>query len=113
MMPPVLIERLCKLAHRAAPREICGFVLRNWELLPISNVAAGDDGFQMETDELRSAYQKHIHEMIGFYHSHPRGPGAPSGTDIDLAPPGLRYWIVTLDHVYEWDIFDGIARPVN
>ena len=112
-MPPVLIERLCKLAQEAAPREICGFVLGNWELLPIDNVAAGAHGFRMETDELRSAYQKHIHEMVGVYRSHPRGPAAPSGTDIDLAPPGLRYWIVTLDHVYEWDIFDGIARPVN
>jgi proteasome lid subunit RPN8/RPN11 len=36
-------------------------------------------------------------DVIGFYHSHPRGPSAPSETDARLAAwPGYSYVIVSL-----------------
>lgn len=36
-------------------------------------------------------------ECVGFYHSHPDGPAAPSGTDARLAAwPGYSYVIVSL-----------------
>jgi proteasome lid subunit RPN8/RPN11 len=36
-------------------------------------------------------------DVVGFYHSHPRGPSAPSGTDARLAAwPGYSYVVVSL-----------------
>lgn len=37
-------------------------------------------------------------DLVGFYHSHPRGPRGPSETDLDRASwPGHVYLIVALD----------------
>ena len=34
--------------------------------------------------------------LLGFYHSHPDHPAAPSATDLDLAQPNLVYVIVSI-----------------
>jgi proteasome lid subunit RPN8/RPN11 len=36
-------------------------------------------------------------ELIGFFHSHPRGPAAPSQFDTDRAWPGYVYLILGLE----------------
>lgn len=50
------------------------------------------------------------HEVVGFYHSHPRGPAGPSATDVGRATwPDRSYVIVDLagDHpvvgAWRWD----------
>ena len=34
--------------------------------------------------------------LLGFYHSHPEHPAAPSATDLDLAQPNFVYVIVSI-----------------
>ena len=34
--------------------------------------------------------------LLGFYHSHPEHPAAPSATDLDLAQPNFVYIIVSI-----------------
>lgn len=42
-------------------------------------------------------------DLIGFYHSHPRGPRQPSETDVDEATwTGYSYVIVSLDGADPW-----------
>lgn len=42
-------------------------------------------------------------DLVGFYHSHPRGPRGPSETDLDRATwPGHIYLIVSLDGEEPW-----------
>jgi proteasome lid subunit RPN8/RPN11 len=99
---------LMKAAAEAYPREICGFVLYNKESgwmtsYPITNTAEEADKFYMDEKELVEIHEKAHAYIIGMYHSHPKGRIEPSTSDCENAPEG-RYWIVTLDDVYEWDM---------
>jgi proteasome lid subunit RPN8/RPN11 len=48
--------------------------------------------------ELLDALEARGPDLVGFYHSHPAGPPAPSATDVARATwPGLSYVIVVLD----------------
>lgn len=100
---------LMKAAAEAYPREICGLVMYNKESgwmtsYPITNVAEDDDKFYMDEKELVECYEKAHQYIIGMYHSHPQGRIEPSPSDCKYAPQEGRYWIVTLDNVYEWDM---------
>lgn len=61
-------------------------------------MARDDRGaFLIEAAELRSlerAARAQNLEILGFYHSHPRGDARPSTTDLELALPGWAYLIV-------------------
>jgi len=103
-MPEATKARLVGAAIAGAGREVCGFVLRDWELLPMRNVAAGDSEFAMDDDELLTVYANRGNSLLGVYHSHPTGRETPSDVDAMYAPHGLRYWIITNHNVYEWDM---------
>lgn len=98
---------------RSTPREICGFILGDWSICPIKNVAEGDRDFKMADAELISFMQMNYNSVIGLYHSHPGGREDPSERDIIYAPARLRYWIVTPERVIEWEIRDGVATEVT
>ena len=97
-------------ARAGAPEEVCGILAgtrdgsegRVAERHPAENVA----------DRPRSRYEIDPREqldrmeavadagraVVGFYHSHPRGPAEPSATDVEEATwPDRSYVIVSLD----------------
>lgn len=41
-------------------------------------------------------------DVIGFYHSHPRGGGDPSSADVEGAAAGYVHLIVLADEVRAW-----------
>jgi proteasome lid subunit RPN8/RPN11 len=95
-------------AMAASPEEICGFIVHNgetdqWDLLPVTNVANDKTKFfEMDQEELRSAYTNHM--IVADYHSHPNGPYFPSLADRRYANLGLRHFIVTSGGVMEWEV---------
>ncbi len=79
-------------AREAAPRE-CAAVLGGargarrtavTDVLPVPNVAARDDRFEVSPESFFTAEQelaRRGREFVGFAHSHPRGACAPSSRD--------------------------------
>jgi len=109
-------DRVVEHARDGAPEEVCGVLggpeegdggapndggRRVTTALPVANVA--DDPrsrYELDPEEqLRriEAIEDGGGSVVGFYHSHPRGPAGPSETDRALATwPGTSYVIVSL-----------------
>jgi proteasome lid subunit RPN8/RPN11 len=113
MMPVEVASALVHRAVHATPLEICGFVLQGWVDLPITNTVLEVDKFYMDEGELIEAYRNHGNEIIGIYHSHPRGNRVPSRIDREYAPTETRYWIITPQEVVEWDMSDDIPKEIG
>lgn len=109
---PEHVQSALRAMARSSSREICGFILGDWSICPIKNVAAGERDFEMDQKELINFFQMNYSLVIGMYHSHPGGREDPSERDIIYAPARMRYWIVTPERVIEWEIRDGVATEV-
>jgi proteasome lid subunit RPN8/RPN11 len=110
---PEHIQGLLKALAAGSPgREICGFIMVDWEIRPITNVAKDDHTFDMDVEEQLNVFVNHKPDIVGVYHSHPSGSTYPSDRDIWAAPHNMRYWIVTQESVTEWVIKDGVASTV-
>lgn len=104
----ILVERIRREGERAYPAECCGLIAglpgrtkEALDLVPAINrrtddphryLISPDDLRQIEA-ELRS---RHL-EVLGFYHSHPDHPAAPSAFDTEQAWPWYSYIIVQVD----------------
>jgi proteasome lid subunit RPN8/RPN11 len=105
-MPIDAQRKLLRLAKGAGSREVGGFVLFGWDVVEMPNNSPEDGEYSIADQVLLDFYQCFPTPM-GFFHSHPKGRKDPSNTDVDYAPIGLRYWIVTHQGVYEWDMSNG------
>ncbi|WP_276298891.1 desampylase [Halorussus lipolyticus] len=112
-IPDSIRDELLAHAREEAPTEACGILAgtrierdddaehRVLEHHPAENVA-GTPRTRYEIDpreqlELMEAVEDAGREVVGFYHSHPRGPAGPSETDAAQATwPGRSYVIVAL-----------------
>ncbi|MFB6146185.1 MAG: desampylase [Halobacteriaceae archaeon] len=115
VLPRAAYDRVVDHARRGAPAEVCGLLggrvetdddgerVARVEALREATNAADDPETVYRIDpgeqfELVEAIEDDGHEVVGFYHSHPRGPTVPSETDADRATwPGLSYAIACLD----------------
>lgn len=102
-MPLELQLTLSLSAKQNAPMEVCGFVMSDWYLVFLPNIATESGNFRI-ADEVLLQFYTEFPQPLGLFHTHPGGRPEPSRTDIDHAPQGLRYWIATPDDVYEWDM---------
>jgi predicted GIY-YIG superfamily endonuclease/proteasome lid subunit RPN8/RPN11 len=101
-------------AHAAAahPQEACGILLgegnRITEARPAANVhLSPHTHFAIDPQALIDAHRAARAggpEVIGYYHSHPRGPAAPSATDRAEASGDGRVWAIIAPHDPEADI---------
>lgn len=105
-MPEYLKEGLMRVARVAGNREIGGFIVGDWFMVQLDNYASGVGQYSVSDHDLLKFYSE-FPNPIGFFHSHPRGRKDPSNIDIEYAPVGMRYWIVTHQGVYEWDMSNG------
>jgi predicted GIY-YIG superfamily endonuclease/proteasome lid subunit RPN8/RPN11 len=91
-------------AHAAAahPHEACGLLLgegaRITAAQPAANVhPAPATHFEIDPHALIDAHRAARSggaQVIGYYHSHPRGPAEPSATDCDSASGDGRVWAI-------------------
>ncbi len=104
VVPDGILALIAREARRALPGECCGALLgeragatcRVREALPLPNPApagryavAADSMRQVEADAGELGMN-----VVGFYHSHPRGPAEPSPVDLEAAWPWYTYVIV-------------------
>lgn len=112
-MPDMVRSALTAMARSSPKREICGFILGDWSICPIKNVAENDRDFKMADADVINFFTMNYETVLGMYHSHPSGREDPSEADIEYAPARLRYWIVTGSDVIEWEFGDGEVRRVS
>jgi proteasome lid subunit RPN8/RPN11 len=102
------LEAIRRRARRAYPEECCGLLLGEPEeggarvvaALPARNLdPAPRRGYLVDPRALlrghRAARRLSL-EVVGYYHSHPDSPAAPSRRDLAEALPGASYLIVSV-----------------
>lgn len=96
------VDAILEQARQNHPRECCGILLgadgRVERLAPASNVHPEPDRFfeidpQILIDSHRAAREGGP-QVVGYYHSHPTGPAAPSATDIQMAAGDGMIWAI-------------------
>jgi len=120
----VHIDEINTHAEKEYPYECCGLLLGKFEadssktvehLLPISNARAGEDKhnrFLITPEELMRGElfaRKNKMDVLGFYHSHPDHPAAPSPYDLEHAWPLYSYIITSVakgkaEHFTSWEL---------
>jgi len=121
------LEKLIRAEGETAyPNECCGILIGDVDNagvktamrgIPINN--ASEDGeqyhrFLIKPEDMMKAEQTARSmklDVIGFYHSHPDHPSAPSGYDKDHALPFYSYVIVSVDNskaqiLTSWELKD-------
>lgn len=105
-------------AKASDAEECCGLLLGHAkveEARPAANVAPDRRRlFEIDPQALVDAHRAARQggpSVVGYYHSHPTGPAAPSATDRAMATGDGRIWaIVSEDDVTFWcDDRDGFA----
>ena len=99
------LDGLLAEAARTAPEECCGVLLGREELIeearPAANVALDRRRcFEIDPQALIDAHRAARAgglELIGYFHSHPAGPPAPSATDRALASGDGRVWAIVAE----------------
>jgi proteasome lid subunit RPN8/RPN11 len=105
VIPGRVLAGLRRQAAAAAPAECCGALAgllhrgepRIRTLIPVPNQAEEPGRYLIDAPTVlrleRQAAWAGL-DIVGFYHSHPHSPAAPSGLDLQLACPGYVYIIV-------------------
>ena len=105
------MDEINNQAENEYPYECCGLLIGNFEadksksvqhIVPISNARAEEDKHnrflitpeKMMRGELFA--RKNKMDVLGFYHSHPDHPAAPSEYDLEYAWPLYSYIIVSV-----------------
>ncbi|WP_254536898.1 desampylase [Halomarina litorea] len=109
-LPAEVYDAVVAHAREGAPEEVCGVLggrreagtCRVSRAERVPNVASTPETrYQLDPgDQLAAmrAVEDADGEVVGFYHSHPRGPRRPSATDEAQATwPDASYVIVSLD----------------
>ncbi|GGD57707.1 peptidase [Erythrobacter arachoides] len=106
-----VIDSLAITAEQAAPHECCGILLGHaGEIsgaLPADNVhPSPETHFEIDPRTLIEAHRRARAggpAIVGYYHSHPRGPAAPSATDRAMAAgDGMAWAIIGPDAITWW-----------
>ncbi|ELY68506.1 desampylase [Natrinema versiforme] len=110
-LPTAVRETVCERAREGRPEEICGVLSGEYEpegrsrvrsQYPAENVAETPrTRYEIDPEEQLAIFDRledRGEEIVGFYHSHPRGPPRPSATDTAQATwPDRSYLIVSLE----------------
>lgn len=110
VLPDSVRDTILSHAERGGEEEICGVLAgdhgdersRVTAAHPTANAAANPrTRYRIDPEELLAtieSIEEAGREVVGFYHSHPNGPAAPSATDAARATwSGYSYVICSLD----------------
>ena len=93
------------LSHSLAelPNECCGLLLGKQAIeraVPMRSIPPAPDAYYMDPEQQIAVFngmQATGEQLLGIYHSHPKGPVEPSGMDLQLAfHPDALYVIISL-----------------
>ena len=98
----ILWQQMLDHVSACLHEEACGILGGRGEIvevvIPVANELHSPDRFRMAPEEQLKAIlnlEKSDLEMIGIFHSHPKGPGEPSLVDLEeFAYPGVRLIIL-------------------
>jgi proteasome lid subunit RPN8/RPN11 len=102
--------QISKEGELAYPNECCGFILEDYEIIPVDNSREDEEQYHRfvitPEDFLHAELtaQKHGSEIIGIYHSHPDHPAKPSDYDREHGLPFYSYVIVAVEKGVATDI---------
>jgi len=125
-LSPELEKNIRVDGETAYPNECCGVLIGEVDnagiktvksTLTINNASEGGEQyhrFLITPEDMMKAEQSARSmklDVIGFYHSHPDHPSAPSGYDKDHALPFYSYVIVSVDNgkaqaLTSWELAD-------
>lgn len=120
-----VMATLLEEAQRAYPHECCGLLLGQG--LRVDRAAAArnvhpEPGRQFEVDPAaliaaHRAARAGGPQVLGYYHSHPVGPAAPSATDRAAASGDGRVWAIVARNEIGWwrdkpDGFEALSLRV-
>jgi proteasome lid subunit RPN8/RPN11 len=112
------VGRLRRLAHEAAPAEVCGVLVGTRgavdDIREVGNIA-GRGRFEMDPDALLgvlSEVDDRGLSVVGSFHSHPGGRAEPSDVDVREAIPGWVTVIIGRRRVRAWSVEDGEVTEV-
>jgi proteasome lid subunit RPN8/RPN11 len=99
-------EIMIKQSLNELPDECCGLLLgKNGKIrrtLPMKNIDPSPDSYFMDPlqqVEIFTEMEKRGEQLIGIYHSHPKGPSIPSGADLKMAfHQDTLYIIISLEN---------------
>ena len=105
-----VIARLLAEADAAHPLEACGLLLGRMgqvqSIVRCANVHPDPLGhFEIDPQSLIDAHRAARGggpEVLGYYHSHPVGPAAPSATDRAQATGDGRVWAIVGEGMVGW-----------
>ncbi|KEO90293.1 peptidase [Erythrobacter longus] len=97
-----VLDALGKASLRAYPREACGILLgegaRIMRFVEAANVhQAPETHFEVDPQTLIDAHRsarKGDLRVLGYFHSHPKGPAKPSKTDQRSAAGDGKIWAI-------------------
>lgn len=107
-LPADLRDRIVDHARAGAPEEVVGVLAgERGEVSTVERIYRADNAAATpqtryeiapaELLEVLEAVEADGLDVVGFYHSHPRGPAEPSDTDAEAAAwPGYSYLVVSL-----------------
>lgn len=109
-----LLLEMVEHAREESPNEACGLVVasgKKHRTIRAKNVAADPwNTFEVDSDAWL-AVEEH-EEVIGIYHSHPRGTAQPSQADlVGIEASGLPWHIVNLDGSHTCTHPSGFQAP--
>ena len=115
-----------KQAQVEEPKEACGLLAGKdgivTMVIPVQNIAAAKTKFQMDPRaQLRAMELIDIEklELLGIYHSHPKGPSYPSATDLRenqyqvihvICSKAGRKW---MSKAFELDQYNFVEVPLD
>lgn len=104
-LPAGAVDELSRHAAEEAPGECCGLLIgtRQGDTCDViymkrgRNLAASHDLYELDPEDFVAAdaeAEARGLSVVGFYHSHPRGPERLSALDERLAWPGYVYLLI-------------------
>ena len=113
-LPAAICDTIVADALEGAPEEVCGVFGGTFDdersrvrsQYPTRNAAEAPlNRYRIDPEEQLEVFERlegRGEEIVGFYHSHPRGPPEPSATDVEAAAwPDRSYVIVSLEPALE------------
>jgi proteasome lid subunit RPN8/RPN11 len=111
VLPTAAREAILERAREGVPDEVCGVLGGAYEpdgrsrvrsQYPAENVAETPrTRYEIDSEQQLRIFERledRGEEIVGFYHSHPRGPPRPSATDAARATwPDRSYLVVSLE----------------
>ncbi len=111
ILPSNLLQEIIRHAVNCLPEEACGLLagigVKVEEVIPVENIEHSQVRYRMKPEEQLEAFL-HIEEkgwdLLGIYHSHPKGPETPSENDLNEAYYPEAIYVIVSRNIDQWSV---------